>query len=265
MCNRPRSERGWTLLELLVAITILAIVLTTVYGALSRTLTQKSYAEDRAELYAVGREAALKIAEDLEAALPPSPTAGISFFGISRGDRPPNDAVQFSINTHSGLRAAVLSSGRSTVSYSLVPLAENENVFELLRDEMPFALTVPENDESAPADVPQPSPPMRKANLLLEKSDCAEQRFCLVGMRLRYLDATTGEWLAEWDSTQQAQLNRLPAAAEIALFLSDNNGNVHDFTTIVDLVLASAVPTPTPGGGLTGTGTTRTLGGGPTN
>jgi len=249
MCSRPRSERGWTLLELLVAITILAIVLTTVYGALSRTLIQKGYAEDRAELYAVGREAALKIAEDLEAALPPNRVAEISFFGISRGERPPNDAVQFSINTHSGLRAAVSSSGRATVSYSLVPLAESDKVFELLRDEMPMAMTVPENDDSAPSDLPPPSPPMRKANLLLEKTDCAEQRFCLVGMRLRYLDPKTGEWVATWDSTSQEQLNRLPTAAEIALFLSDSNGNVHDFTTIVDLVLAGAVPTPTPGRG----------------
>jgi len=247
--NQRSSSRGWTLLELLVAVTILAIVLTTVYGALSRTLTQKGYAEDRAELYSVGREAAMKIAEDLEAALPPNATAGISFFGISRGERPPNDAVQFSINVHSGLRAAVLSSGRSTVSYSLVPMAENPNVFELLRDEMPFALMMPEADENAPSDSPQPSPPVRRANLLLEKTDCAEQRFCLVGMRLRYLDAQTGAWVSEWDSTKQETLNRLPAAAEIALFLSDNNGNVHDFTTIVDLVLAPGIPTPTPGGG----------------
>ncbi|HVN87845.1 MAG TPA: type II secretion system protein [Candidatus Binatia bacterium] len=245
MCtfNRRHREGGFTLLELLVAVVILGIVLTTVYGALSRTLNQKGYAEDRAELYAVGREAAMRIAEDLEAALPPNRTADVSFFGVSRGDHPPNDAVQFSINTHSGLRPDVPSAGRSTVSYSLVPLAESDTVFELLRDEMPTAMTLPEGDDGS--GFGQPTPPMRKANLLLDRSDCLAQRFCLVGMRFRFLDPTTGDWVATWDSTQQAQLNRLPVAAEIAIFLSDSNGNVHDFTTIVDLVLAQALPTPT--------------------
>jgi prepilin-type N-terminal cleavage/methylation domain-containing protein len=242
--NPPR-ERGFTLLEVLVAVTILGLVLATVYGALSRTLYAKGYAEDRAEMYAVGREAALKIGQDLEAALPPSPQAGVNFFGISRGDQPPDDAVQFSIMTHSGLRAISPTAGRVTVSYSLIPASENGKVFELLRDEMPMAITPPDTEDDT-FDV-APSTPARRATLLLDQSDCADQRFCLVGLRFRYLDAATGDWASTWDSTSQEQFGRLPEAVEVAVYLSDNIGGVHDFTTIVDLILAAAIPTPTPG------------------
>ncbi len=242
---RAAPVAGFTLLEMLVAITILGIILVSVYGVLSRALFAKDYAEGRAELYAAGREAVLKMSEEIEAALPPSVRAEVNFRALTHGDRPPTDAVQFSINTHSGMRSIVPRSGRSTITYSLDPLQNSNDVFALRRDELPLVGSQSVGDDESSEEVPTPQP---TGVYLLDPADCTEQRFCVVGLRLRFLDPKSGDWVSEWDSTQPLQLNKLPAAAEIGLFLADAAGSVHDFTTIVDLVLAaSSMPTPTPG------------------
>ncbi|MBI4516054.1 MAG: prepilin-type N-terminal cleavage/methylation domain-containing protein [Deltaproteobacteria bacterium] len=244
---KPHAEAGFTLLEVLVAMTILGIILLTVYGALSRALYTKAYAEDRAELYAAGREAVLRIADDLEAALPPRPRGDLAFHGLSHGERPPVDAVQFSRRTHSGLRPIALQSGRATVTYSLDPLGEGSKAFVLRRDEVPLMTELPEGEEDLAGDTLEALPtPKATAIYLLDPADCTEGRFCVVGLRFRHLDPITEEWVSQWDSTEKEQLNRLPAATEVALYLSDSNGAVHDFSTVVDLVLAAAsIPTPT--------------------
>jgi prepilin-type N-terminal cleavage/methylation domain-containing protein len=240
---------GFTLLEILVAMTILGIIMMTVYGTLSRTLYAKGYAEDRAELYAAGREAVLKIADELERALPPAPRSDVTFRGFDRGDRTPEDAIQFTIRTHSGLRAAVPRSGRATIVYSLAPLEGNDKLFVPLRQEYPM-LTA-RNDLEADEEANEPEEPEPSSTYLIDPSDCSEQRFCVIGLSFHYLDPATGEWLELWDSTDEQEpkrFNKLPAAAEVTLSVLDSTGGTHDFSTIADLVLApSTQPTPTPG------------------
>jgi len=248
MTRRRPGRAGFTLLEILVAVAILAIVMSTVYGVLSRTLYAKGYAEDRADLYAAGRETVLKIASDLEAALPPTPRGEIAFRTLTQSNSPPRDAVQFSVNTHSGLGAAVPQSGRATITYSLAPLSEGNQFFIVRRDEVPIVAEDSGgddgSDDQAAEEVPTPHP---KVTFLTDDMDCTDQRFCVVGLRLQYLDGETGEWDADWDSTGDAHFNKLPTAAQITLYVSDNNGTIHDFGTIVDLIMApSTLPTPTP-------------------
>jgi prepilin-type N-terminal cleavage/methylation domain-containing protein len=247
---RCGAAAGFTLLEVLVAMTILGIIMMTVYGVLSRTLMAKEYAENRADLYATGREAVLRIAGEMEAALVPNPRTDVHFRGVSLGDRPPRGAVQFSVRTHSGLRPVALQSGRSVVTYSLDPLGDNEKLFALRRDESPLRMRPPQSEEREVVAEEEPTPEA-KSLYLLHPRDCLEQRFCVVGLRFNYLDPVTGDWVPEWDSIEDREhQGMLPAAAEIALFLLDDNGNMHDFSTVVDLVLAAgSIPTPTPGRG----------------
>jgi prepilin-type N-terminal cleavage/methylation domain-containing protein len=241
----PRPEPGFTLLEVLVAMTILGIIMLTVYGALSRTLASKEYAEARGELYAAGRSAVLKMADDLEAALPPSPHSDVSFRGLDRGGRQPEDAIQFSVRTHSGFQQAAPRSGRSTITYSLAPLANSDKLFTVRRDEVPLVANADFDESQAPEDAPPPPKPT--SAYLFDETDCNEQRFCVIGLSFHYLDPKTAEWVDVWDSTEPAHLNVLPLAVDIGLTLIDGNGNAHDFSTIVDLVLSiGTLPTPTP-------------------
>lgn len=243
------SRRGFTLLEVLVATAILGIILTTVYGVVARTLQAKDRAESRADLYAAGREAILKMADEVEAALPPK-RGSVWFWGVPGDGRVPTDAVQFMTVIRRQHSATQSRGGRAKVSYSLDPMPNAPNLFALRRQEELLAPGLSGDDEaedtaedveSATADdagVVGP-PPLIAAHLLDR----------VAGLRVRYLDPVTGSWMESWDTEAEVRtgdpLPSLPAAVEMVLFLADEEGGVHDFGTIVDLPLANLQPTPT--------------------
>jgi general secretion pathway protein J len=235
-----RAQRGFTLLEIMVATAILGIVLVTVYGVLSRALYAKNHAEERADLYAAGREIVLKMADELEGALPPTAGRNIGFIGVAGNERAPTDAVQFDVVIRRVFSASQGRGGRALVSYSLDPLKDTPNLYALRRQEQLLTDPALEGDTAAEEGAEQePAEPTAYAAYLIDQ---------VAGLRFRYLDPQTGEWLDSWDTTavtngQQAPPG-LPGAIEITLFLADNQGGVHDFGTIVDLPLANLVPTP---------------------
>jgi general secretion pathway protein J len=260
------SRRGFTLLEVLVATAILAIILMTVYGVLSKALYAKNHSEERADLYASGREAVLKMADELEGALPPTAGSTISFVGIPGTERVPTDAVQFAVVVRRQFGASQSRGGRALVSYSLDPVKDTPNLFALRRQEQMLTEAAPAESSDGSSDGDPmggdaaPEPPSTLAAYLLDQ---------VAGLRLRYLDPTSGDWVDHWDTTDQPAPPQppiaLPGAVEITLFLADNGGGTHDFATIVDLPLFSVPPTPVTGGsgvagGAGGTGATGNAG-----
>ena len=236
------NRRGFTLLEIMVATTILAIIMVTVYGALARALYAKNHSEERADLYASGREAVLKVADELEGALPPTAGRNIGFIGVAGTDRVPTDAVQFDVVVRRLYGTAETPGGRALVSYSLDPLKDKPSLFALRRQEQLLAAASPENADQENAGNPDAAPPapVAFASYVLDQ---------VAGLRFRYLDPMTGEWVDSWDTTAPPRPGQppigLPGAVEVTLFLADNQGGVHDFGTIVDLPLSNLAP-PTP-------------------
>jgi general secretion pathway protein J len=235
------SRRGFTLLEILIATAILGIVMATIYGVLARALAAKNHSEERAELYAAGREVVLKIADELEGALPPSPRGNIGFIGVAGSGQVPADAVQFALVVRRPAGLTQARSGRALVSYSLDPMNDASNLFALRRQEEMLTESPPEeSSESADAEPADAAPaPAAIAAWIIDR---------VVGLRFRYLDPQTGDFVDSWDTTAERAPNEppigLPGAVEVTLFLADNNGGVHDFGTIVDLPLANLSPTP---------------------
>jgi len=237
------TQRGFTLLEIMVATAILGLVLTAIYGVLSRALYAKNHAEERADLYAAGRETVLKMADELEGALPPNPQGTIFFIGATGNDRVPTDAVQFDVVIRREFSGAKSRGGRTRVQYSLDPLKDTPNLYALRRQEELLtdpALDNASGDDPGSAEDEAP-PPVASAAYLIDR---------VAGLRLRYLDPQTGEWTDSWDTSNPPPGYQgpasLPGAIEITLFLADAQGGVHDFGTIVDLPLA-VLPTPRPG------------------
>jgi prepilin-type N-terminal cleavage/methylation domain-containing protein len=237
-----RTQRGFTLLEIMIATAILGIILTTVYGVLSRALYAKNHAEERADLYAAGRETVLKMADELEGALPPTAGNNIGFIGVAGSGAAPSDAVQFDLVIRRVFSSAQGRGGRGLVSYSLDPLKDTPNLYALRRQEQLLtdpALDNGNGDDTAAEGADVPAPPSVSAAYLIDQ---------VAGLRLRYLDPQTGQWTDSWDTTVvragQQGPSSLPGAVEITLFLADAQGGVHDFGTIVDLPLANLVPTP---------------------
>ena len=233
-------------MELLVATAILGIVLLSVYGVLSRALYAKSHSEERAELYAAGREAVLKIADELEGALPPTAGRNIGFVGVPGTGRVPTDAVQFDVVVRRLFSASQNRGGRALVSYSLDAQGDaSSTLFALRRQEQMLTETPPQGDpqnpDDTPSDTPADAPAVPDAFAAYVLDDVA-------GLRFRYLDPTTGDWTDSWDTTVNVAPGQLPhglpGAVEVTLFLADKTGGVHDFGTIVDLPLANLAPTP---------------------
>ena len=232
------GRRGFTLLEVLVATAILGIILVTVYGVLSRAIYAKNHSEERADLYAAGREAVLRIAEELEGALPPSAGNGVAFVGVAGKDRVPSDAVQFVTVIHRQLGTTQARGGRALVSFSLDPVPDTPNLFALRRqEELLTEQPAPDDSDPSAQDAAPAPPPVIAAHLLDQ----------VAGLRFRYVDPETGDFVDEWDTTEPRPgkpPRDLPGAVEITLFLADSSGGVHDFATIVDMPLLK-VPTPT--------------------
>jgi general secretion pathway protein J len=230
--NEAARRRGFTLLEVLIAITILGILLTTVFGAVSRTIRTKEHAEGSARMSSVGREAVLRIADEIEASLP-TRVGNAVFQGVSGGSGQFLDQVRFAISSRppfGPIRAGT--AGRILVTYYLAEQEDVPQSYLLVRSERPLPRAGFEEteDEEEPAEI---------RTLVVDN---------VAGLRLRYLDGNTGQWDENWDSTAEDWEGRLPIAVEVALFLFDETGAVHDFSTIVDLPLSTR-PTPTPGPG----------------
>jgi general secretion pathway protein J len=242
-------QEGFTLLEILVATAILGIILMTIYGVLSRALYAKNHSEEHADLYASGREAVLKMADELEGSLPPTAGANVSFIGIPGTESVPTDSVQFAVVVQRQFSVSQSRGGRAIVSYSLDPVKDTPNLYALRRQEQLLTEAPPpdggdgsENgDSSTSGDAAAPAPSTLAAYLLDQ----------VAGLRFRYLDPLSGDWVDTWDTTAQPPPGQLyiglPGAVEITLFLADASGGTYDFGTIVDLPLFSMPPTPVPG------------------
>ena len=238
--RRPHGERGFTLIELLVAVGILGIVMSTVYGVLTRTLIATRRAEARAELFASGREMVMRMADEIEGALPPD--RQVYFVGEHRGGTPPTDAIGFYTIVNRVAGAERRMGGLAFVTYVLAE--SNDGLFGLRRVEELLANAAgggaddPNSAGSMAANEGDSSEPTVSAVQLLDR---------VAGLRFGYIDPETGDLVEEWDTSKAGPDNRLrnlPAAVSISLFLADEYGGIHDFSTVVDLPLAR-YPTPT--------------------
>jgi hypothetical protein len=240
----------------MLAVLIVGLILTTVYGALSRTLFSKEVAEERAELYSNGRQALLRMAGEIEASL--HPDRGFYFRGDGGGGTRPPELV-FVTTNRGGYGTNRVRPGKVLLVYSLTPLPRFRNTFALQRDEFSWQKllqdSMPGGDDTD-ADLElgldeeeENAAPTEQATLLL---DCPDQAgeielpgTCtpVTALQFRFFDDTVGDFRDEWNSDEDPTYHRLPAAVEIILRVADRNGAEEEFATIVDLPLARGQPT----------------------
>lgn len=252
---------GFTLLETLLALTILALLLTTVYGSVSRTLRSKEIGEERQELFAAGREAVLRIADDVEGALVPGLDSRRYYFrGVHDGGDPPMDRIEFVAMNRGGYGLNRVCPGVVILGYSLEQLGDRRDLFILRRDEfllqdvkaeadgMPSIIDLLTQEDEGDRCARQESRP-----LLYCEGDSGAIRVAgscirVVGLRFRYYDLAINDFRDEWDSTTilmpRTGEPRIPSAVQIALFLADERGHFQEFTTIADIPLGRDQPIP---------------------
>lgn len=202
MASGLRQHRAFTLLELLVAMTLMVVTASCLYTALYTGFRAKRSAMLAVEPTSLAINAIELIKQDTYGVLPPTGTLAGAFLGTNSQDTKGMDidSLEF-YTTHIYADSDQLVGGLGKI--------------ELLLDE--------DNDEDIDGDR-EGYRLMRKVttNLLSPKTvEYEEQVLCrnVRSLNLRYYDAEDG-WTDEWDSTADA--NSLPLAMEIDIQVLHN-------------------------------------------
>ncbi|MGE3673976.1 MAG: type II secretion system protein GspJ [Polyangiaceae bacterium] len=198
-----RQLAGFTLLELIVAITILALISMLLYGAFSGLRSTRDGVVGVSGRYHEGRSAMQRIARELQSAflsfnrpIDQSLVTRETLFKGSRGS--PSDRVDFTAFAHRRLDRDAHESDQCELSYFGSEDPKQRAVTDLVRR------------ESAVIDLE----PDRGGRVQVLATD-------IDLFQLEYLDPFTGRWTEQWDSSQSiGQTNRLPYQVHITLVLN---------------------------------------------
>lgn len=231
--KEPRtSNRGFTLLELLVATAILGILLTALYGSFSRTLRGKLRVADHSALSRAARTTLLRMVQDLQGSFV-LPSTGGTLRLVSedhRGDPLPQDTLTFFSFAHQPLSTSGREADQGWIHYFIERHPQDSHSARLMRQVSPAPhprLIV------SPVERTDGFTPSGLTFLLLERIN---------GLRFRFFDGK--QWVEEWGINQTTAT--LPRAVEITLYLpvvspverTDSLERVKEFSTVTDLPLA---------------------------
>ena len=202
-----RRARGLTLLEILVAITILAMTSVLIYGAfdgLARSKTGLSRLNGR---YHVGRAVMRRLAEELSGAFltmhqPISASLIVRKTLFAVKDTSPADRLDMTTFSHRRVTANARESDQNELSYFGANDPNSPGKTDLVRREQ----TIIDFDPNKGGQV----------MVLAEDIDLFD---------IKLLDPQSGLWTDSWDSNQAiGQPNRMPAQVRITLVLRGGPG-----------------------------------------
>ncbi len=211
--------RGMTMIEVIVAIGILAMVAVLIHGVIDSLSRGKKGEGMRAERVHEGREALQRIVRDMSSAylsmhvptVQALVTEKTAFVGRNSTQF---DRLDFTAFAHRRTDRDSHESDQAEVGYFVVVDPEVPDKMDLVRR------------EQTPIDFD----PLKGGIVDVVAEDVDE-------FDIRYLDPLTGQWIESWDSTQvTGQPNRLPLAARIRLVLKGVGGGAqYAYTTKVFL------------------------------
>ena len=193
-----------TLVEVLVAVTILGMVATVVFGGFSQTMRNKRRIEEQADRAHVVRVALERMVAELSMAyvsihVNPNPalqTMNTCFIGgrSGRGHR-----IDFTSFSHRRLYRDAHESDQNELSYFITEHPDERSMLVLARREQNRV-----DDDPQTGGVTQ---------ILVED---------VLELEMEYFDSTTSLWTDTWDTRSvTAQPNRLPTQVQIRLTLRD--------------------------------------------
>lgn len=195
-----RSRRGMTLIEAMIAVLILSIVTTLVYGGFSQTMRNKAAVESQTDRAHVVRVAMERMVHELASAfvsvhVNPSPTLRsmlTCFHGYREGR---GSRLDFTSFAHRRLYRDSHESDQNELSYFLATNPDDHDLRVLAR---------------------------REQRRIDDEPDRGGQTTILVedvrGFQLEYLDPATMEWTDAWNAAPDGtHPNRLPLQVRITL------------------------------------------------
>lgn len=205
--RRRASERGVTLLEIMVSLGILALIATLIYGALDGMAKSREGLQRIGDRYSQGRTALSRMTRDLQSAFI-SAHAPINLALATRTtiflgkDSSSMDRIDFTTFSHRRLTRNAHESDQAEMSYFTTRDPNVSGKIDLVRR------------EDASIDLE----PDKGGAVLVVAEDVAE-------FNLRYFDPVTQQWTDSWDSSlSSGQLGRLPMQVKVTLVLNHGPG-----------------------------------------
>lgn len=188
-------RRGFTLLEVVVALSILSLICLITFQSISNTLTTREALETADAANQSARVALDRLRRDFRLAYLTKSTSAINTYVTSFvGQNADPDRVWFATLSHRRMYRESRECDQTEITYWTEDDPDMPGAYALLRREAPRIDNEPD-----------------KQGLI------APLAYHLRSMDFRYLDAKTGEWFDEWDTTGVDQANRLPRAVQIVL------------------------------------------------
>ena len=220
-----RTRAGFSLLEVIVAVSILALVGTLTFGAIANALATRDALEVADATNQAARIALQRIRRDLSLAYLTRNTAAVNTYRtIFVGqDDSGSDRVWFGSLAHQRRVRGAREGDQTEITYWTVDDPVHDGAMALLRREAPRIDNEPEKD-----GVIAPIATNVRA------------------FDLQYLDQPTGEWQKQWDTTGTDTPNRLPRAVRVSLTLlapdPDDEERTVERAYVTTVMLTMAAP-----------------------
>ncbi|MEY4576955.1 MAG: hypothetical protein RL701_1658 [Pseudomonadota bacterium] len=209
--RRRQLQRGMTLIEVMAAMAILAIVSTLLYSAFVQTARNKTKIETELDRYHEIYSGLERIAQELSMAYTsahrnPNEVLRTMITGFIAKDSGSNSRVDFTSFSHRRLYRNSHESDQNELSFFVAPDPKKPSQHVLARRE---SRRVDDDFQKG-----------GQTQILIED---------IRSFDLSFLDPVTTEWAATWDTTQvAAQPNRLPTQAKIIVTVPSITGRGPD-------------------------------------
>jgi len=224
-----QTERGFTLLELLVAVFISALILTLVGTSFFQIINAKEKVEDQLELIHEARVVFSRIGKDLSSVYPRGKVVNSAasypyiFFLATNDEQTDNSRLEFSSFARSPIEFN-RESDQSEITYFMVRIEDEEKydeenqIFALIRKENPWF----GNDQGG-TQYPI-SERVKKFKLTYQNAKKVDDPL------IEQVD------IEEWDAVLLG--GTLPKAVAVELVLTDDEGLDHTFNTLIIMPIA---------------------------
>ena len=218
--QRKRKDlSGFTLLEVLVSVAILAIIMAAIYSAYVTNVEAIQIARENGQVHQTARIVLDLMTRDLQSALAelrvPSETTRLGLIGKNQDrDGRRMDRIDFTSLTHMALTEQGPNTDLCEIGYMVVEDEEQEEVLVLMR----------RDDPSPDEDFTEGGGMQELARDILE-------------FKITYEDST-GEEGDSWGTEETGETSGLPVLIKVRLVLKDTLNREHVFTTSIHPELA---------------------------